>query len=594
MKIEFLLIGIKDMEKLYDLNMVNSPFGGEDKALSYEYIGNQYCQNVITKVISNMKDVQEFYYKENIERMAIEAFTICSTNKRYTVSFTIDTYNHYKEARMRICISNENEDVIQEIVRPQCRFSDGVEYDLLLEQLKIEIKRVLKMDWNVCAWITDDQSEILCSHLYSYIFKVENKIRAFTNKILLHNFGPNWLKQPGLEKYLASHQLLSSDFKRAVPCFSDIDDTFIAMTMETMFDVIRNAKVYENAIELTEEDCSTIHKKLSKENNANSIFSLLKDKRKIKVNFWEDVFKQYFSFETDPLKIISDFIKNRNHVAHNKLLNWLGYQTMFQNIQNMDDLISKANTQFEESVPSHELYMTWDAELEKQMQDDAEADWVRNYLRIRINEMGVDVLNETEIFELFCDKINELYAEIEDGYYFNPCYKVSKRHVLKLTENKQFLFSVTSNAVDNNSIEVLVEFWLDGDMDGDSDATLICIKAGEAREELFSASLHYHNGAGHEDTLEGMIMLDSESEYDDSELDEFKQQLKEYIETGLNPLIDKLNALEHEEHQHGGPKPVADFPCYECGKQGVSIMEDFYPMGHCCYCGTDNEEEMWH
>lgn len=28
--------------------------------------------------------------------------------------------------------------------------------------------------------------------------------------------------------------------------------------------------------------------------------------------------------------------------------------------------------------------------------------------------------------------------------------------------------------------------------------------------------------------------------------------------------------------------------CEECGNFGISIKADFYPIGKCCYCGTEN------
>ena len=590
MKVEFLFSSIKNMEKLYSTEMVDSPFGGEDKAPAYEYIGDTYCSNAVTEVVSKIADIQGYSYEGSSERIAKEVFVISSVTRKYIVSFTIDTYNHEK-ARMLVGITYQNGEADKtETKEPNCILIDGVEYDLLLEQLKIELKRVFKNDWNICAWIVDDQSEMLCSHLYPYIFVVENKIRAFANKILIHKFGTDWLKQPGLEKYYNSHQSLSVDFKRTVPCFADIDDTFIAMTMETMFEVIRKAKVYENMIELSDEDYRTIHQKAS-ENRANSIFDFLVKKRKVKVDFWDDIFKQYFVSEADSQKAITDFIKNRNHVAHNKLLNLSGYQTMLQNIKNLDVIINQANTQFEESVPSEELYMIWDAEEEAERDAESEADWERNYLRIRIEgETGVKILHDDGVFDLFCEKLDLLYTEIEDSYYFNPCYKVSSQYGLELSYDKQLLFSISSKVVEESSINILVEFSLDGSMDGDSVATLICNRDGESTEELFSANLHYHNGSGYEDTIEGgMVVLDSESTYDDSELDDFKQQLKEYIENGLNPLIQKLEELEYGAQRHGGSEPVADFPCCECEKNGISIMNEFYPIGRCCYCGTDND-----
>ena len=138
---------------------------------------------------------------------------------------------------------------------------DGEVYDIFLEQLKIEIKNTFKKDWAVCSWIMDEQSEQLCSYLYSIIFKVENKIRAFANKILVHYLGKNWIKQCGMEKYEESHKNLSDDFKRKVPCFADIDDTLMSMTMETMMEVVQKANIYENEIVLNQSDMTKLHPK---------------------------------------------------------------------------------------------------------------------------------------------------------------------------------------------------------------------------------------------------------------------------------------------------------------------------------------------
>ena len=64
--------------------------------------------------------------------------------------------------------------------------------------------------------------------------------------------------------------------------------------------------------------------------------------------------------------------------------------------------------------------------------------------------------------------------------------------------------------------------------------------------------------------------------------------MKDYIEEKLNSLISKKESLEYTAATSGGAEPVADIPCMECGKYGISISEDFYPLGHCCYCGEEN------
>ena len=65
--------------------------------------------------------------------------------------------------------------------------------------------------------------------------------------------------------------------------------------------------------------------------------------------------------------------------------------------------------------------------------------------------------------------------------------------------------------------------------------------------------------------------------------------LETYIQTKLNPFAAKLEELKIEVARHGGDLPVADFECFECEKMGVSINNDFYPLGKCCYCGTEND-----
>lgn len=72
-------------------------------------------------------------------------------------------------------------------------------------------------------------------------------------------------------------------------------------------------------------------------------------------------------------------------------------------------------------------------------------------------------------------------------------------------------------------------------------------------------------------------------------MSDFLEDLVDYINDGLNPYLENLFSLEFEYGRYGGDNPVADFVCAECGKLGVSILEDFLPIGKCCYCGYENE-----
>ena len=580
MKIEFLFNEIDDIQKLYQTEYVDNPLGGE-KVPQYNYIGNDYLENRLQK-LKLLPNIEKVDYQQSFARMANEVFVVIASGVYYEMLFTIDTYQ-YERARMRVSIERPGN--IEASVSGTYTFPDGEEYDIFLEQLKIAVKDALKKDWAVCSWITDEQSEQLCSHLYPNIFKVENEIRAFANKILVHHLGKDWIKQFGMEKYEKSHKALSVDFKRNVPCFADIDDTFISMTMETMKEVMLEAKIYEKDVALEATDMADIHRKIA-DGAANSVLELIRSRRKVKIDIWQDVFKQYFSDGEDAKRSITDFIKNRNHVAHNKLLNWSGYQKMKQNIEELDLIIKGANFKFETSSPSEELYMTWNIGEDEADTEAAQRDWERNYLRLRIyGETGIDIRDDQGIYELFLQTLEELYNEFYDIYYFNPQFEMSEKFNIVMAEGEQKLFSIKSNACGKAVLDVVADMSFDDEMDGDSSLYLSCVQDGV---ELFSVVLQYHNGSGAEDNFEGKIVLNSESDYDTADLDDFKEELKEYIDENLNPMIAKKEALENEVTTSGDPNPVADIPCAECGEYGISIMEDFYPVGHCCYCGEEN------
>lgn len=77
---------------------------------------------------------------------------------------------------------------------------------MLLEQLKIAIKDRLIRDWNRCIWMTDEQSETLCTMIYPIVFETENEMRALVNKVLIHYIGVDWIKKIGMGKYDLSYE----------------------------------------------------------------------------------------------------------------------------------------------------------------------------------------------------------------------------------------------------------------------------------------------------------------------------------------------------------------------------------------------------
>lgn len=567
MMIEILFTGIKDITKLYKSKEVNYSDFEEVLVTEKEYLGKEYSEKVLADVVREFEEEKSIYYVGCLQRIANEVFDFCLSEFQYRASFTIDTYGDSK-ARLKVKL---------EQIEPR------EEYDMLLEQLKIAIKDRLLSDWNRCIWMTDEQSEALCTMLYPMVFEAENEMRVLVNKVLIRYIGVDWIKKIGMEKYDLSYENLVKDFRRISPQYEGVEDTFFSMTLETMMEIIKKGKIYDENIAISSADWNILNEKKNK--SANAVLGYIQKKRKVNVDIWKDIFEQYFDFE---LSVITDFIKDRNHIAHNKLLNWISMQKIKQNVELLKSHIEVADRKFEESELSEEQYMTIDAQQESEREAEEERDWEENYLRYRIQgETGIEILTLDGVLEKFNELLDRLYTEIYDELYFNPCFSISQQYAIEDKINEQVLFKVQSNAVRESEIEVVVSLWLDGAMGSDSSATISCRKTNEKDKNLFKAEIRYHNGSGYEDYDLGGIYLDSESELDESELNDFKKELMVYIEEELNPMVKKIAIYTKTNEDK---KPISDEVCYECEKKGISVTKDFYPEGFCCFCGTDNNE----
>lgn len=603
MIIKILFSGIKDISKLYKDEHVkeDSPFGGESPVTEHIYLGKEYCEPILNSVCESIKEVQNISYQESFGRIANEVFVLQASDVSYTVNCTIDTYKG-ETARLTISIDSDNQNNGGSTKNVTGDLNTEVHYDMVLESLKIKIKDSFLPDWNSCVWYKDEQAEMLSSLLYPYIFDTENKIRGFVDKVLIWKLGYNWLDSPGLEKYHDSCMERAKDFRSNVPSFTDVDDALISATLEMLFDIIKNGKVYESEFKLNRLAYDQLISLADK--GKGDIAGYLRKHRTVKVDLWVDIFEKYFgcpstspvgTVKQNPQQIITDFIKNRNHVAHNKPLTFQAYKKIEQNIKDMRSVISHADSAFEDSIPSDELYLTWDAEQETQEEAREQEEYEKNYLRDRISgETGVDILLHDEIFDLLLEQAQLLYTTIHDQYYFDEQYDISNEYALEDKIGWQLLCKISCKACEEYYIEIFVDFTIDDDMDADSELNLRYVVHENEKAVLSDqvlgvvASIHYHNGSGTESLEDGSIYLDSESSLNTSEQDDFLEGLDESLKN-LNPYVKELQDNEYEIVKEGAESPVADFPCWECGKYGVSIRQEFFKFGHCCYCGSDNE-----
>lgn len=182
MIIKFSMDHIKDMEQIYK----RTPTYVEKfdcNGIEEHYYGIDYCKQIVTDTLRTLNwGTQE--YLGTIDRLAREVFNVSTADgKIYRIDFEINTYER-KAARLECTIST----------------TDSNEYDYKLESLKIELKNRLIFDWKVCTWLVDMQSAQLCKEAYEKAFIVENNLRAFASKVLIHFLGIDWINSTGLEK----------------------------------------------------------------------------------------------------------------------------------------------------------------------------------------------------------------------------------------------------------------------------------------------------------------------------------------------------------------------------------------------------------
>lgn len=561
MQIVFSMDGIKNMDQLYTWRMEF------DKLIDCEvevehYHGNDYCKSIV----SSLTDWPDAKYIGSHDRLANETFTLTENGADYTLSFAIDTYAH-KIAHMEVTITAPDTD----------------HYNLELEKLKIALKKRLLMDWQECTWLLDEQSTKLCKDSYEQAYIIENNLRAFASKVLIHFLGVSWLRRAGLEKQAESVKNLKDKFTQRVPDFEDINTDFLSMTLETLVGIMFAGVVYKDDVVLTRQEYEKVQGICAKAKNPSNVAEYLKDRRTVEKNLWPDLFVPYIDDPEAFKSATHSFIENRNHVAHSKVLSWSSYQVMLRDFSAMDNLIRLANEKFDTEEASEEVLATWEAEQDEYDNPEYE----KKYIRERINsETGMDILDESEIENWFDEVLHEeLYSAIYQHYHLDVCFEVSD---YSAPSEGGLLFSVSCPVEEEGSIriDVIAETSIDDDLGGDSTCSIVA--RNEEGLNVCQAEIHFHNGNGSEGE-HGLMEANESTEYDTSELNDFREELIAAIDD-LNPYPAKLEAMAYETK--GEEQFVADFPCEQCGKFGISVNEAFLPVGKCCYCGYEHELEV--
>lgn len=269
----------------------------------------------MTDVLNSLtpSDWKDQKYLGSCDRIANETFILTSiSGSEYKISFAVNTYNR-EAARLEITITAP----------------ETTDYDHRLEKLKLALKNRLFPDWHQCTWLVDEQAAELCKNAYEKAFVIENNLRAFASKILIHFLGVDWIKRAGLEKEAQSVESLKEKFIHRVPDFDNINTDFLSMTLETLVGAMLKDVIYRDNVILSRQDYEKVQMIGAKQNTTvSNIAEYIKKLRTVDKRIWDDLFSPYIddlsAFET----AVHNFIEDRNHVAHSKVLSWSAYQVI--------------------------------------------------------------------------------------------------------------------------------------------------------------------------------------------------------------------------------------------------------------------------
>ena len=461
---------------------------------------------------------------------------------------------------------------------------ESLSYDERLENIKVELKNILHKEWKECIWIRDEQSEMLATELYGIVSKTENKMRSFVNQVMYRRLGYNWCEWYGLEKInnRLHDKKYRAEYNRLSPQFENINITLLSLTIGELENLLFTDKVYKKELLFNDKDYVKIHKALS-EGNDNSIIEKIRESRVLEYDIGRDIFSPYFDdYYDDVQKKVETFRKNRNHIAHNKLIDKCTYDIIKKDTEILYESFVDAEKKFKESDLSVE-----EIETKEIIEETRREGQLVIYDCIKA-DTGIDIYDENGILRIFNDRLSDFYSELEDDEYFNHAVYLGDYSPLKNILQKQHIFIINSNVDDKYSIHVFAEPEITSGIGSESTCD-IKVESSEGTI-IFETKVVYQNGEarmGEYGVYEPVYV----NELKDQSLDELKKDIKYYIRNEMNPVIKELEAADYESVKDGCQSVIADVPCYNCGEYYISLDESIYPFGHCAFCGEDNEIE---
>lgn len=505
MVVKFLFTDIRNINDIYrNSNRIDS---------SSNKRAQRYFTSRMNTLKSNIKEIKNInILDDNIKYGSFTYNIICKTSI-YKVLLTIDTHKSDSYLTIQIDSHKINE--------------KEMDYDYLLEEIKFNLKSLFKKNWKNCFWIIDEQSEELSMKVYKRINRIENQFRAFVDLVFRYSLGAEWFNNPEFTFVIDSYKKSSSKFKNVSNNYKDINDILISTTIETLNKCI-NVNIYKKDININSDQIHRVIELILNDKKPQSLQSKMRDMLEIEYNVWNDIFAKYFSNDDKTFKVISEFIEIRNHIAHNKPIDYKPYQIMLEKIYAMENMLNKAEINFYTMIKSKETAKNNEIHFNMRFEE---------YQRRIIDAVGggtcydypysVAIRDKNDIIKLFFEKLHIVYNEIKQKlstFEFNISdLTVSKDKVC----HKQKIFKIFKEI---NKKNYQFEFYVSFDINADAgESSIMCLSIEDREEIILKKKIEYDNGEINEDYIRMNATKSSESFYDEPSQQEFISEVYSLI-----------------------------------------------------------------
>lgn len=513
-------------------------------------------------------------YHEYVDRILIEL-----RKQGYIGEYKVET--EVADCPSRICISTYEEDCIVDLFFEFNTFknvkqlmidikSDNYEVDInksYLEDLKLDIKKIIVKDWDKLVWLFDADAYILSSDLYSCFYVTENKIRRFINEFMVKTFGINWWDILSDQAIKNKYESRYVGYKTVVPGFNNVDDHLFSIDVGDLYKMLTMKIMSWSPVYDTDIEALLVGRTEGKES---LIVEKIKKQLIVKDDFWENYFKLYFDSEFS--ESFRQFELNRNHIAHNKILDRAAYNVIRRSIEKIDKYFDNALIELYRNEKSFEPIQGSSLKYKDLL------------IETKQNDSGIEIRDNSRIIALFKDVLLETSIDITDALRFREDISINTMDI-DYNNLGGALFSARSK-VTNQQLDFFYSMKINDEEGSESTLTITGTPNFSSHNE-FSVDITYINGAVEYNDEQGYYMPIANDGILKADLDNYLDKVVDFINVELESLKECVDSISYERVKDGGTLPIADgVYCDECEAEYICIDEDVAEVGICLNCGA--------